>query len=126
MCRRYDFKLSQNHEIGEMQVHAGSSWCARIFFWSEKHFDASRRTILIGDNTIQPISLNPLVFQIILRILDPNNDLKFPEVDQFIINHGGTKILLPYFTSYLHQLLATSPQLIFPNMSCSFSLVHLG
>lgn len=33
-----------------------------LLLWCEKHFNASKRTIQVGDNTIPPISLGPIVF----------------------------------------------------------------
>ena len=78
-------------------------WCATCF-------NALRRTIRIGDNTIQPISLNPLAFHRMLRLLEPNKELKLLEADELTINHGGPKILLPYFKDSLTRLKLNSFQ----------------
>ena len=72
--------------------------------WCAKCFDSSRRKIPVGDSTIQPISLNPLAFQRMLRLLEPNKELKLLEADDFITNHGVLKRLLPYFTYSLSRL----------------------
>lgn len=72
--------------------------------WHAKHYDASRRTILIGDNTIHPISLNPLAFQRMLRLLGPSKEFKLPEIDDYVMNHGGPKRLLAYFIDSLSRL----------------------
>ena len=69
-----------------------------------KHFDASRRTILVGDNTIPPINLNPLMFQRMLRLPETNKELKLHEENDYLTNHGGPKRLLPYFINLLSRL----------------------
>ena len=33
-----------------------------LVLWSTKYFDTARRVIQVGDTTVQPISLNPIVF----------------------------------------------------------------
>ena len=72
--------------------------------WCAKHFEDSKIIIQVGDNTISPISLNLLVFQKMLRLPKPNKELKLLEADDFITNHGGPKILLPYFTFSLSRM----------------------
>ena len=47
--------------------------------------------------------MNPLVFQIMLRLPKPNKELNIVEADDFITNHGGLKILFPYFTDSLSK-----------------------
>lgn len=78
--------------------------------WCAKFSDASKRTIQVDDNTHHPISLSPLVFWKMLRLLEPNKELKLPEVDDFVTNYGGPKILLPYFVDSLFGLKLNSFQ----------------
>ena len=76
--------------------------------WCSKFFNASRRIIQVGDNTIHPISLNPLVLQRMLRLLEPSKEFTIVEVDDFIKNHGGPKRLLPYFINSFYGLKTNS------------------
>ena len=69
-----------------------------------KHFDASRRLIYVGDTIVRPISLDPLVSQIMSRLPEPNREFNISEVDSFIANHGGPKRLLPHFLNSLSGL----------------------
>lgn len=82
----------------------------KFVLWCLKHFNHSRRLIQVGDNTIQPIIQNPLVFQRMLRLPKPNKELNLVEVDDFITNHGILKRLLPYFTDSLSRLRMNSFQ----------------
>lgn len=52
--------------------------------------------------------MNPLVFQRMLRLSEPNKEFKIVEVDDFITNHGGPKILLPHFTNSFSALKTSS------------------
>ena len=74
---------------------------SELVLWCENNFNALKRTIQVGDNTILPISLSPIVFQKMLRLPEPNKELKIPKADDFITNHGARKRLLPHFTDSL-------------------------
>lgn len=39
-----------------------------------------------------------------LRLPKPNKELKLPEADDLITNHGGPKGLLPHFTYSLYRV----------------------
>ena len=79
-----------------------------IMLWCSKHFDASRGVNQVGNNNIQRISLNPLVFHIMLRLANPNKEFKIAKADDFITNHVSPKRLLPYFKDSLSRLQTSS------------------
>lgn len=62
-----------------------------LALWCAKCFNASRRKMKVGDNIFSPISLSPLTFQKMLRLLEPNKELKLLEVNDFLTNHDGPK-----------------------------------
>ena len=72
-----------------------------LVLWCSQYFDATKRIICVGDNTVPLISLSLLVFQKMIRLPKINKELKLPEGDDFITNHGGKKILLTYFIDSL-------------------------
>ena len=49
-----------------------------LVLWCAKHFNASKRTIQVGENTIPPKILSPPFFQKMLRLPKPNKELKLP------------------------------------------------
>lgn len=75
-----------------------------FMLWCYKHFNASKRIVYIGDNTFHPNSLNPLVFQRILRLLETNRKLKLAKEDDFITSDGIPKMLFHYFIDSLYGI----------------------
>lgn len=69
-----------------------------FMLWCSKCFNQSKRIIQVRHSAIHPVSLNPLVFHRMLRLPNPNKELKLSKVDDFITNNGGPKRLLTYFT----------------------------
>ena len=55
-----------------------------------------------------PISLSPIFFQKMLRLLKLNKELNLLEEDAFITNNGSPNKLLTYFTDSLLGIKATS------------------
>ena len=68
-----------------------------LFLWYPKCFDSTKRIIQVSNPNIYPISLRPVIFQKMLRFLEPNKELKLLEGDSFIETNGGLKKLLTYF-----------------------------
>ena len=68
-----------------------------LVLWCPKCFDATKRIICVGDSSVLPISLIPIVFQKRMKFPNPNKELKLLEADDSISNHGGPKILLTDF-----------------------------
>ena len=93
----------------------------KFVLWCSKCFDTSRRRIQVGDNTIQPIRLNPLVFHRTLRLPKANKEFKIAKATNFVTNHGGPNILFPYFTDSLFGL-----KKVFSSLMLVYSRVHLG
>lgn len=81
-----------------------------FMLWCEKCFDTTRRVIHVSDTSTQPISLNPIIFQRMLRLLEPNKEFKIAEADDFITNHGAPKRLLPHFIDSLFGIKINSFQ----------------
>lgn len=53
---------------------------------------------------MHPISLSPIVFQKVMRLLKPNKELKLLEEDVFITKYVIPKILLTYFIDSLSRV----------------------
>ena len=82
----------------------------KLVLWCEKRFDTARRVIQVVDTIVQPISLNLIVFQRMLRLPQPNKGFKITEVDDFISNNGGPKRLLLHFIDSLSRVKTSSFQ----------------
>lgn len=72
-----------------------------IVFWCSKCFNTTKRVIHIVEVGLPPVSLGPLIFQKMLRLPEPNKELKITEENSCIAKNGGLKKIMSHFTNSL-------------------------